>query len=311
MNAIRPPKLRPGDTVGLITTSHPVSQETIERSAVYLKNLGFDVRVGKNAAKQFGFMAGRAEERAADLLEMFLSDEVRAIFCTGGGRTASQLLPLLDYDQIRQHPKIFMALSNPSIVANAITARTGLVTFHGPTGYDFGEEGVSEYTERNMLRAITSDEPLGTLQPLSSVQVLRSVLGPVRGKLYGGHLGTIRALLGTPYAPDWSGSMLLVEECFLELHDFDEELTHFKLAGVLAQISALIVGKPLDVVERTFPTDETLQDVVLRICAEYDFPILFGLDFGHTRDKLTLPLGLEAEFDSQRGELRIPQAGVV
>lgn len=104
--------------------------------------------------------------------------------------------------------------------------------------------------------------------------------------------------------------MLLVEECFLELHDFDEELTH-GLAGVLAQISALIVGKLLDVVERTFPTDETLQDVVLRICAEYDFPILFGLDFGHTRDKLTLPLGLEAEFDSQRGELRIPRAGVV
>jgi len=188
--------------------------------SVYLKNdLGFDVRVGKNAAKQFGYMSGRAEERAADLMEMFLSDEVRAIFCTGGGRTASQLLPLLDYDQIRQHPKISFslgALSNPSIVANAIT----------------------------------------------------------------------------------------------ELHDFDEELIH-GLAGVLAQISALIVGKLLGVVECTFPTDETLQDVVLRICAEYDFPILFGLDFGHTRDKLTLPLGLEAEFDSQRGELRIPQTGVV
>jgi muramoyltetrapeptide carboxypeptidase len=103
---------------------------------------------------------------------------------------------------------------------------------------------------------------------------------------------------------------LLIEECFLELHDFDEELTHFKLAGVLAQISALIVGKPLDVAERAFPTYETIQDVVLRICAEWDFPILFGLDFGHTRDKLTLPLGLEAEFDSQRSELRIPQEGL-
>lgn len=305
---IKPKKLKKGDLVGLVTTSQPVSQKVIDKSVSYLQGLGFNVRVGKHAADAVGFMGGRPEDRANDLMEMFLDDTISGIFITGGGRTANHLLPLLNFDEIRKHPKMFMALSNSSIIANAITAKSGIITFHGPTGYLFGEEGITPFTEEHMIKVIFSNEPIGTIESYSKSRLLKKGTGIVKGRLYGGHLLTNRSLLGTPYAPDWEGSILFIEECFQELHDFDDSLMHYKLSGVFEKISALIVGTPMGVEEKSYPAVENIQDIILRICKDYDFPILYGLDIGHTPNKVTLPIGAMAELDRQSGVLRINES---
>ncbi len=307
---IKPKRLNKGDLVGLITTSFPVSKQVIEKSIAYLQGIGFEVRVGKYASEAFGFLAGKPEERASDLMEMFLDDNVKAIFINGGGRNASHLLPLLNYDEIKKHPKIFMALSNPSIIANALTVKSNLITFHGPTGFLFGEAGVTPFTEKHMIKTIIDGEIIGEVEAWREVEVLKKAIKSVRGRLYGGHLLTIRALIGTPYEPDWSGAILFIEDCFKEMHDFDDSLMHFKLAGILNKISGLVIGTPEGVEEKSYPSVETMQDVVVRICKEYDFPILYGLDIGHTDNKVTLPIGAMAELDSQKGTLKIQEAVV-
>ena len=294
--------------IALVTTSFPVTEAVVDKSRQYLESLGFRVQVTAHALDRVGFLAGIAKDRATDILASFTDPAIDAICVNGGGRNASHVLELLDYETIRQHPKIFMALSNPTIIANAIAARTGLVTFHGPTGYNFGEGGVTPFTEAAMLRALTNPEPLGEIHFLHQPEVLRGAGTPVRGRLFGGHLLTNRALLGTRYQPDWRETVLMLEDSFEELHGFDDSLTHFRLVGVFDQIRALIIGLPTGVEERSYETTERMQDVVLRVCDGYDFPILFGLDVGHTDDKVTLPLGAVVEIDGQRGALSVPAA---
>ena len=241
---IKPKKLNKGDLVGLITTSFPVPEKIINKSVLYLNGLGFEVCISKHSTDTFGFMAGIPEDRAKDLMEMFLDDKIKAIFINGGGRNASHLLPLLNYEKIHRHPKIFMALSNPSIIANAITAKSGIITFHGPTGYLFGEVGITPFTEKHMIKTIIDGEPINEVESWREVQFLRKSPKPVKGRLYGGHLLTIRALIGTPYEPEWNEAILFLEDCFEELHDFDDSLMHFKLSGVFEKISGLIIGTP-------------------------------------------------------------------
>lgn len=305
-DVITPKHLAPGMRIGLVTTSFPVTATLIEKTSSYLESLGFLVRVAAHALDRNGFLSGTVRDRAADIMDMFLDPTIDAIFVNHGGRTASHILDQLDYDAIRANPKIFMAHSDPTVVANAIAAKADLITFHGLTGYNFGEGGVTAFAESAMLRALTDPAPLGEISFLQQPEILRSASTPVSGRLFGGHLLTTRALLGTPYQPDWSGAVLMLEDCWEELHKFDDSLMHFRLAGVLGRIQALLIGLPVDVEERSYETSERMQDVVLRICDGYEFPILYGLDIGHTDDKVTLPLGAVAEVDGRRGTLTIP-----
>jgi muramoyltetrapeptide carboxypeptidase len=304
---IKPERLKKGDMVGLITTSYPVSQQIIDKSVKYFEDLGLRVKVSKHAADSIGYMAGTPEDRANDLMDMFLDPNIKAIFINGGGRNACQLLPLLDYHKIKRNPKIFMALSNPSIIANAITAKTDIITFHGPTGYLFGEAGITEFTEQCMKEVIIDGKLIGKVKNISNVELLKKG-GIAKGKLFGGHLLTNRALIGTEYAPDWHNVILFLEDCFEELHDFDDHLMHFKLAGIFDKISGLVIGRPEGVEEKLYPsTKETMQDIILRICRGYSFPILYGLDIGHTNDKVTLPIGAIAEIDQSNSSLIITE----
>lgn len=302
---IKPERLKKGDMVGLVTTSYPVSKQVIDSSVSYLEGLGLRVKVSEHAADSIGYMAGTPEDRANDLMDMFLNPQIKAIFINGGGRNASQLLPLLDYNMIKRNSKIFMGLSNPSILCNAITVKTGIITFHGPTGYNFGESGMTEFTEHCMKEAIMNGKSIGEVKSISNVELLKK--GKIaKGRLFGGHLLTTRALIGTEYTPDWHNVILFLEDCFEELHDFDDHLMHFKLSGIFDKISGLVIGKPEGVEEKLYPsTRETMQDIILRVCKNYSFPILYGLDIGHTDNKVTLPIGASTEINQSNNSLMI------
>lgn len=309
---ILPRKLYKGNTIGLVTTSFPVSEISINRSIHYLKTLGFNVKLGRNANRQFGFLGGLPKQKSDDIMEMFADDSISAIFVTGGGRTANHVLPLLNYELIKNHPKIFMGLSNSTIIANTITALTNLITFHGPTGYNFGEEKISLYTESEMLRVLMNSDNYGIVKSINKIEVLKKGKSSiVNGKLFGGHLLTNRTLIGTEYAPNWSECILFFEDCLEELHDFDDTLMHFQLSGVLNKINGLMIGLPFEVFEKSFDSKESMQDIILRICKNYDFPILYGFNIGHTKDKTTIPIGAVAEINTNVGIVSINQSVLI
>lgn len=307
---IRARRLEAGVTVGLVAPSSPVPVDCLHGTVAYLRGRGYEVKLGNRIGNALGgFLAGTDEERAADINEMIADPQVRMIVPAMGGKGSSHLLPLLDYQGLVADPKILMGLSDPSLLMLAIHARTGLVTFHGPTGMEFGQLGVTPYTDTWMRRALEVPRPLGIIDAERPRETIRGG-DPVEGRLLGGHLGTIRALIGTPYEPDWDGALLFFEEIDTEYHDVDAGLSHLRLAGVLDRIAGLILGSCVNVEERYWPSEERLADVVLRACQRHRFPILGGVDLGHTPDKATLPLGVRARLDADRGELAILEAGV-
>lgn len=288
-----PPSLKDGSVIGVVSPSSPVSSSMLAGTVEYWESRGYAVSVGDNAAASLGgYLAGSAEQRAHDVNAMLRDESIDLIVASMGGKGGAQLLPLLDYEALRAHPKQFMGLSDSSILSTALHAKTNVVTYHGPTGVNFGELGVPVYTEAAMFAALTGVAPSGALPKFSTWETLRGS-SPRTGRLLGGHLGTIRALIGTPYEPEWQGSVLFIEEVAVEFHDIDAALTHFRLAGILDKIGALVVGRCVEVEERSFPSSETLNDVLLRLCDGFQFPIVTNVDLGHTDEKVTLPIGAD------------------
>ena len=293
---IRKPKsLRKGDTVGLISVSSPVTKETVKKSVEYLAKLGYSVKLGKHILQNEGHMAGTVEQRSLDLNEMFRRDDIKAVFCAYGGTSANQILPYIDYDLIRTKPKIFVGLSDSSILATAIYTKSGVVTFHGPTGYNFGEAGMTEYTERYFLRALCNPEPLSEIEELSPWITIRD--GSTEGKIVGGNLSLLQSLMGTQYEPDWEDKIMFWEDLFVEYHTIDLILSHLDLAGVFKRMKGMVIGRLVGCEEQEYKTKETFEDMIRRILAKYDFPILYNVDLGHTDDKITIPIGTTVRLD--------------
>jgi muramoyltetrapeptide carboxypeptidase len=308
MSVTLAPELRPGATVGVIAPATPPRGTLLQDTVSFWEGRGHPVVVGESVGRSLGgYLGGTPAERAADLNAMIADPEVELIVSAMGGKGSVHLLPLIDYEAFARRPKLFMGLSDVSLLVLAMHARTGVVTFHGPTGMDFGS--LPAYSEAAMLAALSAVEPLGDLPSHGAWQTLRDG-DPVSGRLLGGHLGTIRSLIGTPYEPEWEGAVLFVEEIDAELHDVDVSLSHLALAGVFDKIAALVVGRPVAVEERWRESDEQMSDLVLRDTADFDFPVLYDVDLGHTPEKVTLPVGALARVDPARSALAVIEPSV-
>jgi muramoyltetrapeptide carboxypeptidase len=293
---VRPAAVRPADTVAIVSTSSPVSPEELDRLSRYFRQRGYGVAVAPGASAAAGYLAGPREQRAADLMAAFADPEVRLIVPATGGKGAAHLLELLDYEAIRANPKVFTSISDPSILGNAIYHRAGLVTLHGPSGYDFFQPEVNADTEAAFWQ-IVSGPVTGHEVKGDDWRVLRGAGRQVTGHVVGGHLGTIRALIGTPWVPDVTGAVLMLEEVFVPWVAVDQALTHLRLAGVFDRIAALVVGVPIDCAREDAP-DADWDQMILR-CVGGDCPVITNVEFGHTAHKIPLVIGGRVTLDLQ------------
>ncbi len=293
---VRPAAVRPGDTVAIVSTSSPVSQDQLDRLSRYFHGRGYTVQVAPGADAATGYLAGPREQRAADLMAAFTDPAVRLIVPATGGKGAAHLLDLLDYEVIRANPKIFTGISDPSIVGNAIYHRAGLVALNGPSGYDFFQPEVDADTETAFWR-IVSGSVTGHEVKGDGWRVLRGAGQETTGHVVGGHLGTIRALIGTPWMPDVRGAVLLLEEVFVPWVAVDQALTHLRLAGVFDQIAALVVGVPIDCPRDDAP-DEDWDQMILR-CVGGACTVITNVEFGHTARKIPFVIGGRVTLDLQ------------
>ena len=316
---IRPKALRPGDTVGLITPSSYVSDPDrlalAERTARYF---GLVPKFGKNVRKREGYLGGSVDDRVEDLHAMFRDPEIKAVFAIRGGYGASQLLDRIDYDLIRANPKIFLGYSDITALHLAIQKRAGLVTFHGPIVLS----RFTPFTQTYFRKALFETAPIGRVtnppdsDPLRPAHVQRTVRpGIARGPLLGGNLTLISTTMGTPYEIETAGRILFLEDVDEEPYSIDRMLTQLRLAGKLDAAAGVIFGECQDCRPREFKQsfESTLSvgEVVDGILGRLRIPVLSGLTIGHTDDQLTLPLGVMAQLDADKGELVIEEAGVV
>jgi len=289
---LKPPALRPGDTVGIVAPASNIKRESLEAGCRTLVRLGYQPFYFDSILDQDLYFAGSLERRTRELEGMFADDKVRAIICARGGYGANYLLPTINLSLIARNPKIFVGYSDITSLLTYITDATCLVTFHGPmVAKDFAVDGgVDDASWEAALYGATN----WSIQTDSGAQPL--VAGTAGGILYGGCLSMLVASLGTTYEIKTAGTILFIEDIAAKPFQIDRMLMQLKLAGKLAEVRGLIFGEMLDCAQSN-SQPYTLEEVILRIVGDLGVPVAYGLRSGHvSRGNITLPIGVAARL---------------
>ncbi|MEH1868896.1 MAG: LD-carboxypeptidase [Nostoc sp.] len=306
-NIIRKPsRLEAGDTVGLIAPAGIVDAKDIEAAQQSFSQLGLKVKLGKHILDRYGYLAGKDSDRAQDVNLMFSDRTIKAIIPMRGGWGCNRILPLLNYSLIRLHPKIIIGYSDITTLLLAINARSQMITFHGPVATSTWNQFTVDYFKRILFKAEAV-----TMQNLNPSEVRMEIIAPgkARGKLMGGNLSVLSAMVGSPYLPSWNKSILFVEEVGEDVYRIDRMLTQLKTAGILNQIAGFIFGQCTKCSlgdEPSFTLMQVLQQHILPL----GIPAWYGSMIGHIKDKFTLPIGVEVEINAELGTIKMLEAGV-
>ncbi|RLQ94791.1 S66 peptidase family protein [Falsibacillus albus] len=313
---IKPKKLEKGQTVGIIAPASPLyNRSDLTRGIQTLEEWGFRVKVGKNVNNKYEYLAGTDQERAHDFNEMFADPEVDAIFVTQGGYGSARMMRYIDFELVRQNPKIFIGYSDITSLHLAIHKFTNLVTFHGPGMAGFNPEDLSEYRKDHLFKALTKEEPIGEIS-LSDKKKWINIInkGDAEGELVGGNLSLVCASLGTPFEIDTKGKILFLEEVWTEPWILDHSFTHLLNAGKLQEAAGIVIGECTNCEpfkhNPGFHVTFSLEDILYEFLEPLKIPAIHGLPIGHTKDLATLPIGVGARLEATNGKLFVTETGV-
>lgn len=314
-SVLKPPRLRAGDTVGLINpagaTFHPDDVVVAEE---VLAALGLKMKAGEHLLDRRGYLAGSDKDRALDINRMFADRNVAAILTLRGGWGCNRLLDLLDYGVIAKNPKILMGYSDITSLLLALNAKTGLVTFHGPVGVSSWNRFSTEFVEKLLFNgevfSMENPKDPGDNLARTKDRVLTINGGKAKGRLIGGNLSVLTAMVGSEYLPDFKGNILFLEEVGEEVYRVDRMLTQLKLAGILGNISGFVFGKCSDCGPGKGYGSLTLEEILDDHIKPLGIPAWYGSMIGHIENKFTIPLGVEAEIDADHGRISLLEPAV-
>lgn len=329
MELIIPDKLVRGDTVGVVSPSAglcSIFPHRIEQAEENLRQLGLGVKYAKHAKENAGYVSASARERADDIHEMFLDPEVKAVVASIGGNHSNQLLKYLDFDLIRNHPKIFMGYSDITVLHFALIAKAGLRTYYGPCILpEFGEyPEMLGYTSEYFSKALMSDEKLGRvpasetwteefldwstkkdrtrariMSPNQGYEWWRE--GSAEGQIFGGCIPSVNHLAGTDCWIDFGGKIMFIDipegnaDGKMDAAELDAYLADLDNLGVFKSIAGLVIGRPY-----FYDDDDVarLKAMISYYVGPYRYPVLFNVNIGHTSPIMTVPLGAQVRIDS-------------
>lgn len=290
--SIIPPRLLPGDTIGIVAPAGHFNAEKFLKGIAILESMGFRTHIPNDVFSQSGYFAGTDQTRAQVLMRLFEDDSIKAIMCARGGYGSVKILPLIDVEIIKHHPKVFLGFSDISVLSNFFFERIGLISFHGPVITSL--VNATQRTKDAMVNAISLDKPI-EIKLKNAVCIQR---GSATGIVKGGNLTTLCHLIGTPYMPSFNGAILVFEDTGEACYRIDRMFTQMKLAGCFDGIAGIALGS-FDSCGRI----DELYGIVENVFEEFHIPILAGFDVGHIKNNITFPIGLEATLDADKGVL--------
>lgn len=312
----KPPRLRRGDTVGLIKPAGFLADEfDLQIAFESVAAMGLVPKAAPHLLSRFGYLAGQDKDRAADINAMYADDSVRAVFAVRGGWGSARILPYLNFDLIRANPKLLIGFSDITALHMAFAARAGFTTIHGPNAgspwgklswnsfksvaFD-GETPVYRNPQATEDRLVQRDWRTQTIRP-----------GKAAGRLLGGNLSVLTALVGTPYLPRFDGAILFLEDVGEAEYRIDRMLTQLALAGVLRRVAGVVFGQCTDC-RGTGPSygGFTVSQVLRQHLQPLGVPAYQGALFGHIDDQFSLPVGARAEIDATAGSIRLLEPAV-
>lgn len=304
-------RLQLGDTIGITAPASPTKIELVLKAVKAVEALGFRVRLGETCLlNDGGYVAGKPEDRAEELTNMFQDPEIDAIMCMRGGYGSPQILDALDYDSIVHHPKLFIGYSDITALHIALLQRANLATVHGPMAASELSRDMSSYTINSLQKTIMTSAPIGKLVNPIGEDIICLVEGEACGEIVGGNLCLISDLMGTPYELDTRGKLLFLEDIGEEPYRIDRMLTQLALAGKFADPSGIILGTWTDCQSRLYPAGSDVLQVCKNIIVPFQKPTIYNLQAGHCNSPLSLPLGVKATLYAERKELIIEESVV-
>ena len=295
---IIPARLKIGDTIGVIAPSNPIINENIEeveKARKIIENLGFKVKYAKNLFSNTNGYSATAKEKAEDINEMFADKDVKIIWCAKGGENSNSIFEYIDYENIKQNPKIICGYSDITSITNIITEKTGLVTFSG-TNFKTIATDETDYSLKQVInRFVAASLEIGTSD--DNYKIIRS--GQAEGRLIGGNLSLTRALVAGKYSIDFTDKILFLEELGFETGPAlaSNFLYYMKQNGVFCKIKGIWLGS------YEHESNITLEKILLdTLDNEYDFPIVKTNNFGHIENKIAIPIGIKVQIDTTKEE---------
>ncbi|PIE98827.1 MAG: LD-carboxypeptidase [Treponema sp.] len=327
---ILPDRLKYGDTIAFFSPSSAATYwapKRFERAKKFLENKGFNLVAGKLTGKSDYYRSGNIRERVDELNELIANKNVKCIMSTIGGMNSNSLLPYIDYDKLKENPKIIIGYSDMTAILFGIYSKIGLVTFYGPALVaSFGEMGrflnlTFEYFEKAVIKPdlpylienpkFWTDEFIDwekqdREKKYFSNQLITVNDGVANGRLIAGNLNTMSGIFGSEYMPKIKeGDILLIEDSLKDASSIERAFAHFKISGVFDKLGGLILGK-----HELFDDKDSKRkpyEIMLEVIGERSYPILAEYDCSHTHPMITLPIGAKVKLDATNQSLTIQE----
>lgn len=322
-------KLEIGDAIGIFSPSSPITYtvpKRFKRAKAFLEDKGFDLVEGNLTGKSDHYRSGTIEDRAEELNSLIRNPKVRCIMATIGGMNSNSILPYIDYEALKQDPKIIIGYSDVTAILLAIYAKTGIKTFYGPALVaSFGEFPLFANMTYEYFKEMLIDETsMPYVFPMPEFwteeyidwaeqdrekkknenQWITVYDGIARGRVIGGNLNTIEGIWGSAYMPEIkAGDILFIEDSLKDIATLERSFSLLKLNGVFDKISGIILGKHEGFDD--MKTGRKPYQVLLEVLGERKIPFLADFDCCHTHPMLTLPIGAEIKLDATNQEISL------
>jgi muramoyltetrapeptide carboxypeptidase len=300
---VKPPKLKPGDSIGLISPGSFINDEKLKKAITNLESLGLNVHLSKNIRAQKGFTAGSIKQRVDDIHEMFSKNEIKGIWCARGGYGCAELLPHIDYSLISKNPKILIGFSDITALLHAIHMKTGLITFHGPVA----SSEFTPFTFEALKNILFNPQPKHTIS--KATYAMRT--GKAEGIITGGNLTLLAAAAGTPYIPDFKEKIVILEEIGEKPYRIHRMINQLKQATNLFESAAILMGQFWDCEPGKGELSLSLEDTLRDSFQDFLQPIAYGFPWGHIDNLATTPIGIKALADTENLTLTLLETGVL
>lgn len=292
--AIQPPRLRVGDTIGIVSLGSPMSETTIQARIQVLEQMGFNTIIGESVYARTGFLSGSPQLRARDFMRMIYDDNVKWILPVRGGVGVAGILPFLDYAAIQSNPKIISGYSDITILLNTVYQFSDLITFQSLMLTDF-QPSTPEYNFEQFFSSVMETQVPRSIDNPPDVPLLDLVPGVVTGEIVGGNLTSFVDSLGTAYETDTSGKILFLEDTNESVNTIYRYLAHLEAAGKFRDCAGIVMGTCTNCF---VAYDTSYRDLINGFLVPLGKPLLTNLQSAHDFYKACVPIGTLATLDA-------------
>ncbi|MFI5251863.1 MAG: LD-carboxypeptidase [Bacteroidota bacterium] len=310
MAILKPKPLRRGDVIGIAApASPPASEDELGKGIRYLESLGYRIELGPHLYHRRGYLAGTDEQRTSDLHKLFENRKVKAIFTVRGGYGALRILPYLNFNIFRRNPKILLGYSDITALQLALFSKIGLISFSGPMVSVEMAEGLKGHAEEQLWDCLTSTRPPGEIKIKPRERTIYEK-GNASGRVLGGNLTMIAALVGSRFLPREEGHLLLLEEIDEKPYRIDRILAQMKRTKFLNAAGGVVLGKFIGCEPSPGKPSLSLGQIFQDVFQPYEIPVMGHIQYGHVKNPLTIPIGVKARINTAEGTVEFLEGGV-